>query len=324
MKGEEKKKVSEKVKETKPETTMEIEGEDGTKLLLKAGVKSVFGRGAGFKTDDLSVSRRHVSFELKPTAAGTERSESGRVYFEVLGRNPVWLKTGEPGKKIQTFRKSETGEIAAGDRFCVSGHNPIWFTLKKRRNEVMEERALDSESELGVIDISDTDPVKEFGFLVIGKEFDQYPKSRIRDVKQWEWFLEDSTNGNCDDDEGDKKGRKGLSKKRSRKKGNEDDDDDDWSVESDEDKELIVKSKRVLTPAYSTRSKKMMKKDTNASCSSSTQTKQRGRVESEDDDDETLGGFIVSDKEDKLEEEDESNVEEEEEDLDEDEDEELD
>ncbi|XP_010501185.1 PREDICTED: protein bfr2-like [Camelina sativa] len=302
---------------------MEIEGEDGTKLLLKAGVKSVFGRGAGFKTEDLSVSRRHVSFELKSAAAGTERSESGRVYFEVLGRNPVWVKTGEPGEKIRALRKSETGEIAGGDRFCVSGHNPIWFTLKKRRDEVMEERALDSESELGVIDISDTDPVKEFGFLVIGKEFDQYPKSRMRDVKQWDWFLEDSTKGNSDDDdgEGDKKGRKGLSKKRSRKKGNEDD-DDDWSVESDEDKELIVKSKRVLTPTYSTRSKKKTKKDTSGGSSSSTQTKQRGRVDSEDDDDdETLGGFIVSDEEDKLEEEDESNVEE---DLDEDEDEELD
>ncbi|XP_010487148.1 PREDICTED: uncharacterized protein LOC104765171 [Camelina sativa] len=297
---------------------MEIEGEDGTKLLLKAGVKSVFGRGSGFKTDDLSVSRRHVSFKLKSAAAGTERSEYGRVYFEVLGRNPVWVNTGEPGGKIRTLRKSETAKIAAGDRFCVSGHNPIWFTLKKRRDEVMEERALDSESELGVIDISDTDPVEEFGFLVIGKEFNQYTKSRIRDVKQWEWFLEDSTNGNSDDDDGDKKGRQGLCKKRSRKKGNEDD-DDDWSVDSDEDKELIVKSKSVMTPTYSTRSKKKTKKDTNASSSSSTQTKQLGRVDF--DDDETLGGFIVSDEEDKLEEEDESNVEE---DLDEDEDEELD
>ncbi|EOA31096.1 hypothetical protein CARUB_v10014249mg [Capsella rubella] len=305
---------------------MEIEGEDGAKLFLKAGVKSVFGRGAGFNTGDLTVSRRHVSFELKPAAAGTERSESDRVYFEVLGRNPVWVKTGELGEKIRTFRKSETGEIAGGDRFCVSGHNPIWFTLENC-DEVMEERrTLDSESEFGIIEISDIDPVKEFGFLVIGKEFDQYPKSRMRDIKQWEWFLEDSTNGrNSDDDDGDKKRRKGLGKKRSRKKGNE---DDDWSVESDEDKELMVKSKRVMvTPAYSTRSKKKTKNDTNAS-SSGTQTKQRGGVDFEDDDDETLGGFIVSDEEDKLEENDESNVEEEEEEeeeeegLDEDEDEE--
>ncbi|KAG7625131.1 putative transcription factor interactor and regulator FHA-SMAD family [Arabidopsis thaliana] len=290
------------------ETTMEIEGEDGTKLFLKTGVKDVFGRGAGFNTEDLTVSRRHVSLVFKPAAAGTEPSDM--VSFEVLGRNPVWIRAVEKGKKIQTWRKPETGEIATGDQFCVSGNHPIWFTLK-RRDEVMEERALDhGEIELNI------DPVKEFGFLVIGKEFDQYPKSRVRDIKQWEWFLEDSTNGNSDDDEdGDKKGRKGLGKKRRRKKGNE---DDDWSVESDEDKELMVKSKRVVTPTYSTRSKKT-KKDSNASSSSSNgaQTKQRGRadVEEEDDDDETLGGFIVSDEEAKLEEEeeeDESDVDDEE------------
>ncbi|KAG7577146.1 SMAD/FHA domain superfamily [Arabidopsis thaliana x Arabidopsis arenosa] len=285
---------------------MEIEGEDGTKLFLKTRVKAVFGRGAGFNTEDLTVSRRHVSLEFKPSAAGTERSD--RVSFEVLGRNPVWVITG---KKIQTLRKSETVEIAAGDRFCVSGNLPIWFTLK-RRDEVMEERALDH----GEIEL-DIDPVKEFGFLVIGKEFDQYPKSRVRDIKQWEWFLEDSTNRNSDDDEdGDKKVRKGLGKKRGRKNGNE---DDDWSVESDEDKELMVKSKRVVTPTYSTRSKKT-KKDINASSTcSGAQTKQRGRVDVEDDDDETLGGFIVSEEEANLEEEDDSDIDDDEEDEDEDE-----
>lgn len=68
----------------------------------------------------------------------------------------------------------------------------------------------------------------EFGFLVIGKEFDQYPKSRIRDIKQWEWFLEDSTKGNSDDEDDDDGDKKGLSKKRRRgrgKKGNEEEDD---------------------------------------------------------------------------------------------------
>lgn len=135
---------------------MEIEGEDGTKLFLKAGVKAVFGRGAGFNTEDLTVSRHHVSFEFKPAADGIELSESDRVSFEVLGRNPVWVKTGE---KIRTFRKSETGEIAAGDRFCLSGHIPIWFTLKSC-DQVLEERALDTESELGIIDFSDINPVK--------------------------------------------------------------------------------------------------------------------------------------------------------------------
>ncbi|KAF3556996.1 hypothetical protein F2Q69_00010715 [Brassica cretica] len=34
------------------------------------------------------------------------------------------------GEKILTFRKSEMGEIEGGDRFCVSGQHPVWFTLK--------------------------------------------------------------------------------------------------------------------------------------------------------------------------------------------------
>uniref|UniRef100_M4EF38 FHA domain-containing protein n=2 Tax=Brassica campestris TaxID=3711 RepID=M4EF38_BRACM len=294
---------------------MEIEGEDGTKLILKPGDKSVFGRGSGFTTDDLTVSRRHVSLELKPFAGETD---SDRVSLEVLGRNPVWVRKREPGEKIQTFRKSETGEIKAGDRFCVSGQLPIWFTLKSR-----DERVSDGESGLDCID---GDPVKEFGFLVIGKEFDQYPKSRVRDVKQWEWFLEDSSKRNSDDedDDGGKKGRKGLSKKRRRrgKKGNEE--DDDWSAESEEDKELMVKSKRVVSPIYSTRSKKT-KKDVNASSSISSSrapAKQRGRVDmEEDEDDETLGGFIVSDEEAEFEEEDEPNTDDEEELVEDDEDE---
>ncbi|KFK38728.1 hypothetical protein AALP_AA3G152700 [Arabis alpina] len=295
---------------------MEIEGEDGTKLSLNPGVKTVIGRGSGFNSKGLTVSRRHVSLELKPAASQTGFSDL--VFFKVLGRNPVWVRVGE---KIRTYRKSETGEISTGDRFCLSGYLPVWFDLK-RRGEVTEERVSDGESGLDCIDFSHVDPVKEFGFLVIGKEFDQYSKSRMRDVKQWEWFLEDSTNGNSDDDEdgGDKKGRKGLSKKRRRKKGNE---DDDWSVESEEDKEMMVKAKRVVNPTYSTRSKKS-KKDTNASSSSSiAQAKPRGRVDVDDEDDETLGGFIVSDEEDKLEEEDEVSTddEEEEEDCDEDEDE---
>lgn len=133
---------------------MEIEGEDSTKLFLNPGVKTVFGRGAGFNTDDPTVSRRHVSLEFKPAATGTERSD--RVFFEVLGRNPVWVRVGE---KIRTFRKSESGEISAGDRFCVSGHLPVWFNLK-RRDEVTEERVSDGESGLDSIDFSDIDPLK--------------------------------------------------------------------------------------------------------------------------------------------------------------------
>ncbi|KAL0666135.1 hypothetical protein Bca4012_028839 [Brassica carinata] len=44
------------------------------------------------------------------------------------------------GGKIRTFRKSEMGEIEGGDRFCVSGQLPVWFTLKCRDEATEEER----------------------------------------------------------------------------------------------------------------------------------------------------------------------------------------
>ncbi|KAL0707916.1 hypothetical protein Bca4012_074342 [Brassica carinata] len=299
---------------------MEIEGEDGTKLILKPGEKAVFGRGAGFTTDDLTVSRRHVSLELKPFAGETD---SDRVSLEVSVETRFGYGNANRAKRFKLFvnLRLERSRPAIGSAFrrigiCCLHSGSSFFRSSCYKNE----------SQCVVLFCG----VAEFGFLVIGKEFDQYPKSRIRDVKQWEWFLEDSTKGNSDDDDeddGDKKGRKGLSKKRRRgKKRNEE--DDDWSAESEEDKELIVKSKRVVSPTYSTRSKKT-KKDVNASSSSSSsraQTKQRGSVDiDEEDEDETLGGFIVSDEEAELEEEDEPNTDDdeevvEEEDEDEDED----
>jgi len=47
------------------EVEVEVQGEDGSKTALGKDEKTVFGRGCGFNTEDRTVSRRHVSFELE-------------------------------------------------------------------------------------------------------------------------------------------------------------------------------------------------------------------------------------------------------------------
>ncbi|PWA66249.1 hypothetical protein CTI12_AA321370 [Artemisia annua] len=44
-------------------------------------------------------------------------------------------------------------------------------------------------------DVSDfDDPVKEFGFVVMGHEFDHYPKKMIRDIRNWDWSKDQKKN----------------------------------------------------------------------------------------------------------------------------------
>ena len=143
---------------------MEIQGQDdGSKIELENGHKTVFGRGFGFSTDDRTVSRRHLDLEVKPGGTQTEP----RVSFEVLGKNPVWVWSKEDGA-VKVFRRSEKGELAAGDWFCVSGKGPSWFNLRKVGVEDREEkRVSEDESELAEpdeslegFDVSGIDPVK--------------------------------------------------------------------------------------------------------------------------------------------------------------------
>ena len=106
----------------------------------------------------------------------------------------------------------------------------------------------------------------------MGHEFDHYPKQMLHDIRNWDWFLEEP--------------------KR----------------ESDDDKELVAKLRKVDRPKYSTRSKDCDKphKETKGS-KNFLQKKTRGANE---DDDETLGGFIV--EEDDVEQEEETDEDEEE------------
>ncbi|XP_004303650.1 PREDICTED: ABC transporter F family member 4 [Fragaria vesca subsp. vesca] len=277
---------------------MEIEVEDRSKLVVEKGQKAVFGRGNGFNTTDPTVSRRQVLLELEHRNANQTEP---RISFEVLGRNPIWVRSHKEGE-VRVFRRSEKGELAAGDWLCVSGKRPIWFKVRNIEEEEEDKRISESESELakGLIngsewegaDVSGIDPVKEFGFIVMGHEFDQYPKQMIRDIKNWDWFLEEPRK-ESDDDEYEGKGRRGG--RRKRKKG-EEDDNEEWTGDSEVDAEFVAKLRKVNKPKYSTRSKAHNEPQKKAKGSKSSVQKMTSAADEEgidDDDDETLGGFIV-------------------------------
>lgn len=310
---------------------MEIEGEEGSKVALgRAPATTVFGRGLGFSTDDRSVSRKHLLLQ----GVGDDGTVEPRVSFQVLGKNPVWVRS-RSGGGIRVYRRSESGEIGVGDRFCVSGRRPVWFDLRKieggGRGGSGSERNSECESELAEsaesVDVSSIDPVKEFGFLVIGHEFDQYPKQMLRNAKHWDWFLEDPSKGSDDsgdEDEGTKAKCRGRRKRR-RVEG-ENGDDDEWTGESEDEKGVLATVRKAKKPSYRTRSKDNRKvKPPKSTRSDRTSQKKRSPRSEDEEDDETLGGFIVDEEdvegEQKEESEDEGEGEEEEEFTDDEEDE---
>ncbi|XVE88715.1 hypothetical protein DITRI_Ditri19aG0091200 [Diplodiscus trichospermus] len=301
---------------------MEIEGADGSNLALKFGSKTIFGRGSGFNTSDRTVSRHHVILKLEaPVDKKGETQKEPMVSFEVIGKNPVWVRSRTSGD-IKVIKNSDKGVLENGDWLCVSGRMPVWFVLKKsEENRKEEERDLGSESGAESVDIEDIDPVKEFGFLVIGHEFDPYPKQRIRNIKNWDWFLEENGKGNESEDDDEAVGGMGRGGKRSKRKKGDNDDDDDWTGESeDEIKEVTAKGRKVRRAVYSTRSKDRDKSKKGGGKNRSSVQKKTvpaGEEGGVDEDDETLGGFIVEDDDAKLEEESELD-EEEEKDFDED------
>lgn len=291
---------------------MEFESKTGSKIRLQEPSKTIdLGRGLGFDSTDRTVSRRHIAFKL--------HEDRTRVYFEVKGKNPIWVRDHE-NDEIRVYRSSECGEIKSGDSFCVSSKHPVWFNLKRIACE--DEYADESKSEIGYDeafaeisgveydeietgDLSHIDPVKEFNFVVMGHEFDCYPKKMMRDLRNWDWFLEEAKADSDEDEISDKKGGKGIRKKRKKGKRGEEDDDDVWTGESEEDAELIKKLRNDPKPKYSTRSKKQErnKKGKGASASKSgkdiAKRDEMDDDEEEDDDDEndeTLGGFIVEDE----------------------------
>ncbi|KAI3929912.1 hypothetical protein MKW98_004066 [Papaver atlanticum] len=307
---------------------MEIEGEDGSKIQLKKSSITEFGRGSGFQFDDRTISRRHISLKISNFDQKNNKQDGeSRVSFQVLGKNPIWVSSNDT-KEISVFRNSEKGELKVGDGFCVTCKNPVFFTLKtiggfdrkpEEKEGIRDFKEIDrteripvdtemaestpSEGEVG-FDASEIDPVKEFGFLKIGHEFDNYPKHRIRGIKDLDWFLEEQKQDSEDDEGNRSKKRKGLG----RKKKHNVMEDDDWTGESEDEKVSVSKLRMDKRPKYTkTRSKDKNGKiqDVGTSKSSSRKNTIHANDEhededdetlDEDEDDETLGGFIVDDE----------------------------
>ncbi|XP_042419022.1 uncharacterized protein DDB_G0283697 [Zingiber officinale] len=312
---------------------MEIESEDGATIPIERDSSTEIGRRPGLlglrrpSPPDCTVSRRHLSLRL----VGGDSEDGPRVLFEVIGRNPV-VVCGCGGRP-RVYRKSEKGELRDGDRLSLSLKNLSFWVLRRRgaapgavdqkvvdavarrekrtserkkneRKSVIEAIGAeeeDLEHELAALDASQIDPVKEFGFLVKGHEFDRFPRHKIRSVKDWNWFLDRDD----DDDE-----HEGIRRNRSlgKKKKGDDCEDEEWA-----DVEDVVEMRNAIRPMYSTRSNRAKKPKKH----------EQEEEEEEDDDDhddddeeETLGGFIVDDGGDDEEDEGELEEEEEEEEFD--------
>ncbi|KAK2983798.1 hypothetical protein RJ640_008474 [Escallonia rubra] len=255
--------------------------------------------------------------------------------FCLSAKKPVWFTV----KKIDS-----TGEIKGSVTRELGVENELAESLQRSHGlGEFEELQLDS------VDVSHIDPGgntnicffvhmliselfsftfvenAELGFIVLGKEFDSYPKKMMRDPENWDWFLEEHGENSEDEEVGDKERRKGG--RRKRKKG-EGVDDDEWTGDSEEDKELTTSLRKAQRSKYSTRSKDRDKtiKDTRTNKNSRQKKSTPANdndidddEEGDDEDDDTLGGFIVDNEEDEVESEED---EEEEEDFDEDEEEE--
>ncbi|CAM8948552.1 unnamed protein product [Rhodiola kirilowii] len=288
---------------------MEIESDNGDKINLKPNSRTQLGRGFGIQTNDRSVSRRHIWLELHSNHHKAYQNSKPRVSFEVVGKNPVWVRSGESGE-IRVYRKGEGGELGSGDAFSVSGKKHFWFRLIGEVGERVEDEGFEDVSDLEFesFDVSNVDPVKEFGFIIMGHDFDSYRKKMLHDAKNWNWFLDAPKKGSDDEDD---VGQASRRPRRKRKKGKHDyqGDDDEWEGESEEDKELVSKTKKVPRPTFSTRSKDRGKvtktrmkgndkfKSHDSGISSEMGMGNADDNEDKEEDDETLGGFIVDDEE---------------------------
>ncbi|KAJ3691975.1 hypothetical protein LUZ60_012325 [Juncus effusus] len=304
---------------------MELQSEEnGEKISIRAEPTTILGRRNA--SSDKTISRRHLSLNLTPNST---------ICFEVIGKNPV-LVVGSSGDK-KVCRNGEKGELREGDRVCLCLERQTGFwvvtkeveksvldavrrrekrTLERRREreEREKEGAREEEEDEGVngefelelenLDLSSIYPIEEFGFVEMGREFDKYPKGKIKPIKNINFYLEEPKD-NFDDSEGENYDytlEASTSKSKGQRKRSKQ--DEDWSGESEEEKDLIAKSASGgKNPKYATRSKddKKLRKES---------------VKKENEDvelDETLGGFIVTDEEEERENDERESEEEEEE-----------
>ncbi|TVU07928.1 hypothetical protein EJB05_41306 [Eragrostis curvula] len=307
--------------------------------------------GHGGKNGDRTISRRHVSLRLLDGGG-----EPGVAFEVVGRNPVVVRRSSNGGDASIScvFRRDETGELRSGDALSLSLKAPLFWAVRrkdgdgeveasvldavarrerrtrerKERDRLAAEEAMEvtieeeekgeagSEVEGLEIDLASIDPVKEFGFLSMGHEFDSYPKGRIRPPKDWNWFLEEIKRSSDDEDDEVSNGR-GRSKSRggNKKKKNGEGEDEDWTDESEDEKESLSRGPSVKRTKYVTRSKdpKKPRKENSKAKSGNNRNEDEDVEEQEDEEDETLGGFIVNEEDEAM---DELSEEEEEEDFD--------
>ncbi|CAN6194806.1 unnamed protein product [Urochloa humidicola] len=324
---------------------LELESGGGGSRAVSLSVDSPtadLGRGdlGGGPSADRTVSRRHVSLRLLDDGVDGEPG----VAFEVVGRNPVVVRSPNGGGSGSVFRRGEKGELRPGDALSLSLKAPAFWAVRRRKEgnregevEVeaavldaverrekrtrerkereREQRAAEEEAAMEVteeeegaagsdvegleIDLASIDPVREFGFLSMGHEFDGYPKGRIRAPKDWNWFLEETKRSSDDEDDEVSNGRgrsKALGQNKKRKDG--EGEDDNWTDVSEDEKESLARGPSVKRSKYVTRSKdpkKLRQEDSNVT-GGDNDIKDEEVEEEEDEEDETLGGFVVNDE----------------------------
>lgn len=121
---------------------MEVVTENEAPTRIRPGQAREMGRASGLDSSDNTISRRHLSLSV----AGASDGEETRLQFEVLGRNPIYVHRDN---EVKIFRRFERGEMRNGDMFCVSGKNPVWYTVRRTEDGADGVRRNAAESELG-------------------------------------------------------------------------------------------------------------------------------------------------------------------------------
>ncbi|XP_062229064.1 uncharacterized protein LOC133926909 [Phragmites australis] len=294
--------------------------------------------GHGGSSRDGTVSRRHVCLRLLDAGGGVAFAVVGKnpvvVRRSSNGRSGSSssrvFRRGEKGElrpgdglslslKAPSFwavrRREGNGEgevevepavldaVARRERRTRERKEREMRVAEKEAMEVTEEEegAAGSDVEGLEIDLASVDPVREFGFLSMGHEFDSYPKGRIRPPKDWNWFLEEiKRNSGDEDDEVSNRRARSAGRGGNKKKKDGEGEDDDWTDESEDEKESLARGPSVKRPKYVTRSKdpKKPRKENSKVKSGNNSDRDEGVEDDEDEEDETLGGFIVNEEDD--------------------------
>uniref|UniRef100_A0A0D3GHY4 Uncharacterized protein n=1 Tax=Oryza barthii TaxID=65489 RepID=A0A0D3GHY4_9ORYZ len=264
-------------------------------------VRSVGGGGGGSRVfrrgeagelrdgDGLALSLRSPSSVWAVRRSSSKGGDGdGDVEAEVLDAVARRERRTRERKERERRAAEEAMEVTADEEAAVAA-------------EAASNGDSDAEAEDLNFDLASIEPVREFGFLSMGHEFDKYPKGRIRPPKDWNWFLEEVRKGSDDeDDEGGKFKGKGANKKNEGQR-----EDEDWIGESEDKKDSLSRGSSVKRSKYVTRSKepkKPRKEKTETKDKNKNSGDEVDEGDEDDEEDETLGGFIVNEEDEPMEE----------------------